>query len=91
MEKEKDSLKLYKSLLPRVNQLLLFLEYKNVPPTNNASERALRNMVTKRKVSGCHRSEKGAKRLCIISSVIETAKKQSIDIMKALSYNFAFA
>ena len=90
-KKEQDSLKLWKSLIPRVNQLLLFLEYKNVPPTNNASERGLRNAVTKRKVSGCHRSKNGADRFCIISSIIETAKKQSIDILQAISGNFSFA
>ena len=90
-KKEKDSLKLWKSLIPRINQLLLFLEYKNVPPTNNASERGLRNAVTKRKVSGGHRSKNGADRFCIISSVIETAKKQSVDILQAILGNFSFA
>ena len=90
-KEEKESLKLWKSLIPRVSQLLLFLEYKNVPPTNNASERGLRNAVTKRKVSGGYRSKNGADRFCIISSVIETAKKHSIDILQAISGNFSFA
>ena len=42
--KEKSSLKLWKSLVCRQKELLLFLRDKEIPPTNNASERALRNL-----------------------------------------------
>ena len=87
-EKEKS---LHGQLYKRQHQLLLFLEDVNIPPTNNSSERGLRNRVTKRKVSGCFRSEKGAYCNDVISSVIETAKKQNISILEALSPGFSFA
>ena len=71
---------------------LLFLEDKNIYATNNASERALRNRVIKNKVSGCFRSELGAFCNDILSSVIETAKKQKVSLLEALdpSHSFAF-
>ena len=87
--KEKESRKLWKSLVCRQHQLLLFLDDKNIPATNNSSERALRNTVLKRKVSGCHRSTNGANRYCTIATVIETAKKQCQNIFQALTPNFA--
>lgn len=72
--------------------ILLFLEDKEVPATNNASERALRNRVIKNKVSGCFRSELGAFCNDILSSVIETAKKQKVRLINALNpaHSFAF-
>lgn len=87
--KGKESKKLWKSLVCRQHQLLLFLDDKDIPATNNASERALRNTVLKRKVSGCHRSTNGANRYCILATVIETAKKQCRNIFQALSPGIA--
>ena len=83
LENEK---RLYKQLIGRQNQILLFLEDKDIEPTNNASERALRNRVTKRKVSGCFRSELGAFCNDKIASVIETAKKQGVNIVGKVYY-----
>lgn len=77
--------KLYKGLFGRQHQLLHFLEKKEVPPTNNDSERGLRNCVVHRKISGGFRSDLGAKAHNIIASIIETAKKQGINIFHALS------
>jgi transposase len=87
----KEEKRLYNQLVGRQKQLLLFLEAKEIPATNNASERALRNRVTKRKVSGCFRSEMGAYCNDVISSIIETAKKQKVNILDALSPDFSFA
>jgi len=88
---QKEEKRLYNQLIGRQKQLLLFLEAKEIPATNNASERALRNRVTKRKVSGCFRSEMGAYCNDVISSIIETAKKQRVNILEALSPDFSFA
>lgn len=77
--------KLYKGLLFRQHQLLHFLEKKEVPPTNNDSERGLRNCVIHRKVTGGFRSDSGARTHNIIASVIETAKKRGENILHALS------
>jgi transposase len=77
--------KLYKGLLGRQHQLLHFLEKKEVPPTNNDSERGLRNCVIHRRVIGGFRSDTGAKAHNVIASIIETAKKRGINIFHALS------
>ena len=48
---KEETRKLWDSLVYQQKELLLFLEDKNIPSTNNASERALRNRVIKNKVS----------------------------------------
>ena len=89
---KEETRKLWNSLVCRQKELLLFLDDKDIPATNNASERALRNRVIKNKVSGCFRSELGAFCNDILSSVIETAKKQKVNLMDALNpaHSFAF-
>lgn len=81
---QKHEKRLYKSLLGRENQLILFLENPKVDPTNNGSERALRNRVIHRKVAGCFRSKQGASSHDVIASIIETAKKQNLNILQSL-------
>jgi transposase len=76
--------KLFKGLCGRQNQLILFLDNPEVPFHNNGSERALRNRVVKRKVSGGFRSFNGAICHDIIASVIETAKKQDKNVFQLL-------
>ena len=46
---------------------------------NNLSEKNLRPIKTKKKVSGCHRSYRGLKDYCNIRSIINTCKKQGIN------------
>lgn len=55
--------------------LFTFLQNSNVPYDNNASERGIRKMKVKQKVSGCFRTEQGADTFMNIHSVVETAKK----------------
>ncbi len=55
-----------------------------VPFDNNLSERDLRPIKTKKKVSGCHRNYRGLKNYCNIRSIISTCKKQGIDYFKEL-------
>lgn len=64
--------------------LFVFLHHPQVPPDNNASERALRNSVIHRKVSGGFRSEAGAQAHAIVSSVADTARKRNQDILDVL-------
>lgn len=75
---------LFNSLVGRQNQLILFLDKPEVPFDNNGSERALRNRVIKRKVSGGFRSFNGAICHDIIASIIETSKKQGLNVFQAL-------
>ena len=62
-----------------------FLIFEDVPYENNASERAIRNVKTKTKVSGCFRTLFGAHRFAIIRSVIDTTIKNTKNIFEALA------
>jgi transposase len=63
------------------DKILFFMTSPDIPPDNNGSERAIRNAKTKQKVSGCYRSNLGAERQAAILSVIETAKKQNLNVL----------
>lgn len=65
------------------NHLLYAYNFK-IPFDNNLSERDLRPIKTKKKVSGCHRNYKGLKDYCNIRSVISTCKKQGINYFEEL-------
>ncbi|RHJ74658.1 IS66 family transposase [Parabacteroides sp. AM08-6] len=66
------------------DHLFLFLENPNVPPDNNASERAIRPLKVKQKVSGQFKSDEGASAFCVIHSIVHTAKKKDQDPFLAL-------
>jgi transposase len=59
--------------------LFVFLYDAAVPPTNNASEQALRNSVVHRKVTGGFRSEWGAAAHAAVATVLDTARKRGED------------
>ncbi|WMJ74157.1 IS66 family transposase [Cytophagaceae bacterium ABcell3] len=61
-----------------------FLNQKDVPPDNNASERAIRNIKVKLKVSGQFRSLQGAQCFLTIRSVIDTAIKRGCKVLDVL-------
>jgi transposase len=64
--------------------LFVFLHHADVPYDNNAAERALRNSVIHRKVTGGFRSETGAKAHAVVSSVVDTARKRGLDILEVI-------
>ena len=64
--------------------LFVFLEREGVEPTNNASERDLRNSVIHRKVTGGYRSDWGATASMILISILTTARKRSQRYFAAL-------
>lgn len=66
-------------LAPHTNHLFVFLENHNVPYDNNASERAIRPLKVKQKVSGQFKSDEGAAAFCVIHSIMNTAKKKEQD------------
>ncbi|MDR1882524.1 MAG: transposase [Prevotella sp.] len=67
--------------------MLTFLYHPEVPPDNNGSERATRNIKVKTKVSGQFRNKDGkrADRFARIRSVIYTAIKNGQEVYPTLS------
>ena len=65
--------------------LFTFLYRPDVPPDNNACERALRKSVVHRKVSGGFRSDWGAAAFATMATVTETAAKRGQDALSALT------
>src|SRR5205085_7170521 len=64
--------------------LFVFLADSTVPPTNNASEQALRHSVVHRKVAGGFRSDWGADAHAIMTTVFDTARKRGEDLLTTL-------
>jgi transposase len=70
------------------DKLFIFLYRSDVDPTNNVAERALRPSVIHRKVTGCFRSDWGAKAYAAIASVIDTAELSGICAFDAIQSLF---
>jgi transposase len=64
--------------------VFVFLEYYEAPYENNASERAIRNIKVKTKISGGFRSLIGAQRFAKIRSIIDTTIKNSQNVFEGL-------
>ena len=71
--------------------LFVFVTRRDVPPTNNGSERALRPAVTFRKITNGFRTEWGARLYADIRSVVETARRRSIGALQAIRLTLAGA
>jgi transposase len=71
----KKLLALKKRLKKLSDSIWTFLENSFVPPDNNGSERAIRNIKVKQKISGQFRSSTGAQHFAIIRSVLDTINK----------------
>lgn len=71
------------TLLKRIKKykddIFRFVENAQVDYHNNRAERQLRPNVISRKMSFGSNTEEGAKRICILNSVIETCKLQKLD------------
>jgi transposase len=67
------------------NHLFSFLYQWEIPPDNNASERAVRTYKVKQKISGLFRSEEGAENFAIIRSVIDTTIKNTKNVWEVLT------
>jgi transposase len=66
------------------DHLFVFLYDPTVPPTNNASEQALRHSVVHRKVTGGFRSDWGADAHAIVTTVLDTARKRGENLLTTL-------
>lgn len=73
----------FERLQKHKNSLLTFLQYEDVPADNNGSERAIRNIKVKAKVSTQFRTIEGANDFAILRSVADTAIKNNQSPMNA--------
>lgn len=85
----------HKRMVNYKGYVFTFLYYHGVPPDNNGSERSVRNIKVKQKVSGQFKNIVTAQNFAIIRSVIDTAVKNGQNIINALNLislnNFNFA
>jgi transposase len=65
-------------------KLLVFLKRRDVEPTNNESERALRPSVIFRKVTNGFRSKWGAKAYAALCSIVETGRRNGQSALTAI-------
>jgi len=83
-KQHKEAVTLMNRLKKYREHLLVFLYDYEVPPDNNGSERAIRNVKVKAKISGQFRSFRGAQNFVTLRSVIDTLIKQSLQILPSL-------
>ena len=83
-ERHKKSKKLQKKLLAKQECILYFLLQSNVAPDNNGSERAIRNIKVKQKISGQFKTLESANVFAILRSVIDTTVKNGNNVLHAL-------
>lgn len=83
-----EAMRLQRRYLKHRDKLFVYLYRSDVDPTNNVAERALRPSVIHRKVTGCFRSDWGAKAYAAIASVIDTAELSGIRAFDAIQSLF---
>ena len=90
-DKNKKAITLQKKLARIPTYIFYFLHHPKVPPDNNGSERAIRNIKVKQKISGQFKSVDGAISFAVIRSVIDTAIKSGQNVLNALIFVAKFA
>jgi transposase len=67
---------------------LTFLDHPSVSPTNNLAEQAVRFLVILRKLTFGSRTRAGARRMGVMLTVIQTAKRQGKNVIRFLAALF---
>lgn len=84
-KKLKELVSFQKRMLKYKDFILTFLYHPKVPPDNNGSERAIRDVKVKLKVSGQFKSWKGLENFLILRSITDTVLKNKQDVLNALN------
>lgn len=71
------------SMIKCRNYILPCIYYLEIPPDNNGSERAIRTIKVKQKVSGQFKTGQDA--FCVIRSVIDTLTKRGVEVLPCLN------
>jgi len=74
----------HKRMVKYKDHIFNYLKYPDVPADNNGSERAIRNIKVKQKISGQFRSFAGSMNFAILRSITDTAIKNGQNVLNAL-------
>lgn len=85
-QKNKELYTFYKRMSKERQHIFTFLFIDDVPPDNNASERAIRNVKVKQKISGQFKIEQAAQNFAKIRSVIDTTIKNKLNVLQAMMF-----
>ena len=81
---------LFKRLNKSRDYIYEFLYYKHVPPDNNGSERAIRNVKVKQKVSTMFKSPQGIRSYAVIRSIFDTCNKNGFTFFESHKLKLKF-
>jgi transposase len=84
-DKHKELITFQKRLTKYQDYIFTFLYHPNVPPDNNSSERAIRNIKVKQKVSGQFKSPNGAFIFAVLRSITDTMIKNDQNVVESLN------
>jgi transposase len=83
--KHKEMIAFQKRITKYRDHVFTFLYHPTVPPDNNGSERAIRNVKVKQKISGQFKILSAAENFAILRSIIDTAIKNNQNVLEALN------
>jgi transposase len=89
-QKQKEMVSFQKRIIKYRDHVFTFLYHPDVPPDNNGSERAIRNVKVKQKISGQFKILNAAENFAILRSIIDTAIKNNQNVLGALSVIAAY-
>ena len=84
-ESDKELIAFQNRLIKYQNYIFPFLYRPEVPPDNNASERAIRNIKVKQKISGQFKSPAGAFGFAVLRSITDTIIKNNQNVLSSLN------